>query len=174
MSEEGILFFYNNSAKNRFASSRFGVGLSVPDKSKIYFKPLSFWEDMKDETWIISEYLGDVKHGVQTNSAPGTKAKLYSSPYFLVFKIQGVASNYLSFIDFKKPNAENTILSMLQYDDEKNALIDEYTPELILPYNSDLPLNEVLEFTLFDATNTLVQVADQSKIFIILTLLGSN
>jgi hypothetical protein len=96
---------------------------------------------------------------------------LYTAPYFLVFKVQGVSSNYLSFTDFKKPNSERTILSMLAYDDEKNSLIDEYSPELILPYNNDLSLNEILEFKLYDSSNKLVQVADKSKIFIVLTLL---
>lgn len=145
--------------------------LKIPESTKIYFQPTEFWNDLKQGQWFLSDFLGHVTHGIQTNNAPGTKTVLFTPPYFLVFKIQGVASNYLSFTDFQKPNSESTILSMLQYDEEKDSLIDEYSPELLLPYNKDLTLDEVLEFTLFDSNKTIIQVADKSQLFIVLTLL---
>jgi hypothetical protein len=183
MCEEGIVFFYDNTKKTRFTSKRFSVGLNIPDASKIYFNPLSFWTNLELEniennqnneitsSWISSSYLGEVEHGIQTNNAPGTKSMLFSPPFFLVFKTQALTSNYLSFIDFQKPNSEATVLCMLQYDEEKNILDAEYTPELLLPYEGDLSLNDVLEFTLYDSKKKLVQVADTSQLFILLTLL---
>jgi hypothetical protein len=60
---------------------------------------------------------------------------------------------------------------MLRYDDEKLMLKEECTTEIILPYRGDLCLNEVLEFTLYDSKNRLVQVSDKSQLFILLSLL---
>jgi hypothetical protein len=60
---------------------------------------------------------------------------------------------------------------MLQYDEEQNSLIAEHSPEFLLPYNKELPLSEMLEFTLYDSKKQLVQVADESQLFIVLTLL---
>lgn len=77
----------------------------------------------------------------------------------------------MSFNDYKKTNSESTILSMLLYDEEKSMLKDEYSPELLLPYDKDLCLNELLEFTLYDSQNKLVRVSDKSQLFILLTLL---
>ena len=172
MSQEGIVFFYNNSAaKCRFLSARFSVRLNVPEITKLYFKPAIFWDALEQSDWFLANSLSSVLHGIPSNSAPGTKNAIYDPPYLLYLKIQGVSSNYLSFNDFKKANSESTILSLLHYDEERNKLIDEYTPEMVLPYQGDLCLNEVLEFTLYDSKNQLVQVSDKSQLFILLTLL---
>jgi hypothetical protein len=60
---------------------------------------------------------------------------------------------------------------MINFDDERNVFQAEYSPELFLPYTDGLSLNTVLEFTLHDSKNNLVQVADKSQLFIVLTLL---
>ena len=175
LSEEGIVFFYDNSAaKCRFLSPRFKVGLDLPEITKLYFKPDTFWNNTVYnfvDFWTESIYISNVLHGMSSNNAPGTKTVTYDPPYILVFKIQGVSSNYLSFNDYKKPNSESTILALLRYDDDKLMLKDECTTEMILPYEGDLCLNEVLEFTLYDSANRLVQVSDKSQLFILLTLL---
>jgi hypothetical protein len=171
LSEEGIIFFFDNSAKKcRFTSGRFNVVLNIPESTKLYFEPLEFWKNMP-EKWFTSDFLGDVTHGIQTNNAPGTKTVLFTPPYFFVIKIQAVTSNYFSFTGFQKPNSEDTILCMMQYDEERNSLIAEHSPEFLLPYNKELPLSEMLEFTLYDSKKQLVQVADESQLFIVLTLL---
>jgi hypothetical protein len=108
---------------------------------------------------------------MSSNIAPGTRPVTYDPPYFLVFKIQGVSSNYLSFTDYQKPNSESTILALLRYDENKLMLKDECSTEMILPYEGDLCLNEVLEFTLYDSANRIVQVSDKSQLFILLTIL---
>jgi hypothetical protein len=115
--------------------------------------------------------LGDVLHGFETNNAPGTKTLLFEPPFFFVFKTSNIDSNFLSFIDFQKSNSESTILAMINFDDERNVFHPEYSPELFLPYTDGLSLNTVLEFTLHDSKNNLVQVADKSQLFIVLTLL---
>jgi hypothetical protein len=172
MAEEGIVFFYDNSSvKNRFVSERFKVYLDMPEITKLYFKPSTFWTDNIKSDWFLSQRLSTILHGIPSNSSPGTKTAIYDPPYLLFLKIHGVSSNYLSFTDYKKPNSESTILSLLHYDEERNKLVDEYTPEMILPYQGDLCLNEVLEFTLYDSKKQLVRVSDQSQLFILLTLL---
>ena len=175
LSEEGIVFFHNTSTKSRFNSPRLFVGIDIPEITRNYFKPDTFWNishNFPNNVWIQSDYLSEVLHGIQSNNAPGTKTVIYEPPYFLIFKIQGIPSNYMSFNDYKKNNSESTILSMLLYDEEKSMLKDEYSPELLLPYDKDLCLNELLEFTLYDSQNKLVRVSDKSQLFILLTLLS--
>ena len=146
------------------------------DKTKLYFRPPRFWDTkLTDKNmWpqqFYSNLLGDVLHGFETNSAPGTKTLLFEPPFFIVFKTSNIDSNFLSFIDFQKPNSESTILAMINFDDERNIFQPEYSPDLFLPYTNGLSLNTVLEFTLHDSKNNLVHVADKSQLFIVLTLL---
>ena len=182
-SQGGVVFFFDNSAaKCSFLSPRFKVGLELPELTKLYFKPDTFWnnevEDFNGKEvravsnyWVESVIVSDVLHGMSSNIAPGTRPVTYDPPYFLVFKIQGVSSNYLSFTDYQKPNSESTILALLRYDENKLMLKDECSTEMILPYEGDLCLNEVLEFTLYDSANRIVQVSDKSQLFILLTIL---
>ena len=148
------------------------VALQIPDITKQFFKPKPFWDNLNN--WIRSDYLSEIEHGVQTNNARGTKTEIYTPPFFLYFKMPGVTSNFLSFTDYVKPNAEASILSMLQYDDDKNRFCGEYNPELFILYNTDLCLSEVLEFTIYDSKNQLVQVSDKSQLFVELTLLSDE
>lgn len=172
MSQEGIVFFLDNIAKSPFRSQRFKVGLYIPEITKLYFNPeMTYNTIAPDFNFFESHYLSNVLHGTPTNTAPGTRTKIYDPPFFLVFKIPGASSNYLSFTDYKKPNSESSILAMLRYDDEKLMLKNEYSTEMILPYNHDLCLSEVLEFTLYDSKNRIVRVSDASQLFILLTLL---
>ena len=173
MSQEGIVFFFDNSAKSPFLSTRFKVGLDLPEITRLYFKPDTFWQNSVYPSGfhIESYYISDVLHGIQSNNAPGTKTILYDPPYILVYKTQGATSNYLSFTDYKKPNSESTILAVLRYDDDKLMLKKECATEILLPYQGNLCLNEVLEFTLHDSKNKLVQVSDKSQLFILLTIL---
>jgi len=85
-----------------------------------------------------------------------------------------VTTNFLSFTDYIKPNTEATILSLLQYDEDRNRFLSEYNPELILLYNTDLCLSEVLEFSMYDCKNQLIQVSDKSQLFIEMTLLSEE
>jgi hypothetical protein len=174
LSEEGIVFFFDNSAaKCRFLSTRFKVGLELPEITRLYFKPDSFWKNSEYplELHIESYYLSNVLHGIQSNNTPGTKSVFYDPPYLLVYKTQGASSNYLSFTDYKKPNSESTILAILRYDDDKLMLKKECTTEILLPYQGNLCLNEILEFTLYDSKNKIVKVSDKSQLFILLSLL---
>jgi hypothetical protein len=170
-SERGVVFFFDNSAaKNNFQCYRFEIVLKIPEITKLYFKPETFWMANMNK-WITVDTLSDILNATPSNNAPGTRPVSYDPPYLLIFKIQGVASNYLSFTDFKKPNSESTILAMLRYDEDKLMLKDECTTEIILPYKGDLCLNEVLEFKLYDSKNKLVRVSDKSQLFILLTIL---
>jgi hypothetical protein len=170
MAEEGIVFFYNSTAKCLFQSDRFSVAVNIQKITKLYFKPKTFWNTIIND-WFVVDALSRFLHGTPSNSTPGTRPVTYDPPFFLTFKIQGVPSNYLSFIDYKKPNSESTILSMLRYDEEKLMLKDEHSTEWIFPYEGDLCLNKVLKFTLYDSQNKMVQVSDKSQLFILLTIL---
>jgi hypothetical protein len=174
--EEGKVFFYETKKKRNFLSERFNVIIEMNDKTKLFFRPPRFWDahitiQNKWPQIFYSHLLGDVLHGFETNNAPGTKTLLFEPPFFFVFKTSNIDSNFLSFIDFQKSNSESTILAMINFDDERNVFHPEYSPELFLPYTDGLSLNTVLEFTLHDSKNNLVQVADKSQLFIVLTLL---
>jgi len=173
-SEDGVVFFYDNAKKSRFISSRFLVALKIPDITKQFFKPKAFWNDIPLLNWIRSDYLSEIEHGLQTNNARGTKTEIYTPPFFLFFKMPRVTTNFLSFNDYIKPNTEATILSLLQYDEDRNRFFSEYNPELILLYNTDLCLSEVLEFSMYDCKNQLIQVSDKSQLFIEMTLLSEE
>lgn len=175
-SEEGKVFFFERVKKRRFNSQRFDVFLEMNDRTKLYFRPARYWDTQMtpQQQWpqlLFSRDIGNVLHGFETNNAPGTKTLLFEPPFFIVFKTAHIDSNFLSFIDFQKPNSESTILAMINFDDEHNEFKAEYTPELFLPYTDGLSLNTVLEFTLYDSLKNLVQVADKSQLFIVLTLL---
>ena len=174
-SESGIVFFYNTS-RNRVADTdRFIVKLRINDKAKLYFNTSYWWTNFAGgdvwPKWIRARVLSNVTHGFQTANAPGSKSLLFYPPYFVVFKASGVSPNFLSFTDFQKPNAEESVLSMIVYDEEHNILIPQFSPELLLPYNDTTVLSNVLEFKLLDSKKNIVQVSDKSQLFILLTML---
>lgn len=175
-SEEGITCFYNKK-NEKTESDRFEVRLKIPDNTKLYFQTVTWWDEHKEENepnwpkWIISRVLTDVTHGFQTNNAAGTKQLLFESPFFIVFKSNEITSNFLSFVDFQKPNTEDTILCMLIYDDEHDVFYPQFQPELTLPYQNALSLDNVLEFKLIDSKKRIINVNDKSQLFIVLSIL---
>jgi hypothetical protein len=115
----------------------------MDDKTKLFFRPPRFWDAnvTNQNKWphiFYSHMLGDIVHGFETNNAPGTKTLLFEPPFFFVFKTSNIDSNFLSFIDYQKPNSESTILAMINFDDERNVFQAEYSPELFLPYTASL------------------------------------
>ena len=158
-------------------SDRFEILLKIPNNTKLYFQSSKWWDEKKVNNdlnwpeWIFSRTLSNVTHGFQTNNLPGTKQLLFESPFFITFKSNEPSSNFLSFVDFQKPNTEDTILCMLIYDDEHDIFYPQFQPDLVLPYQNALSLDNVLEFKLIDSKKQMIKVNDKSQLFIVLSIL---
>jgi hypothetical protein len=175
-SEEGIVCFLDKKERKTI-SGRFEILLKIPDLTKLYFQTSEWWDEHKVNNepnwpeWITSRVLSNVTHGFQSNNSSGTKQLLFQSPFFIIFKSNEITSNFLSFVDFQKPNTEDTILCMLLYDEEHDIFYPQFQPELILPYLNALSLNNVLEFKLIDSKKQVINVSDKSQLFIVLSIL---
>ena len=174
-SDHGVVGFYDTTTKEFVGDEdRFKILLNIPDESKLYFQPISWWQSkyLTMPVWINTKSLSFKSHGFQTNNAPGTKSLFYKPPFYLVFKTSsGTHPNLLIFNNVLKSNSEDCILALLNYDDDRNLFYAEYSPGITLPYSNYLSLNNILEFSLFDSKKNLVTVSDLSQLFILLIIL---
>jgi hypothetical protein len=171
--DNGVISFSNRYGYFENGKERFHIQLYIPDKTKLYFKPPSWWASKNNVSgWFLSSVLTDQKDSFDCNNSLGTKSVMFQPPFFLVFKTSSdTSSNYLSFNNMLTTNSENTILAMLVYNEERESFQAEFSPGITLPYFRCLSLNNTLEFKLFDSKNTLIPVSDKSQLFISLTIL---
>jgi hypothetical protein len=172
--DNGIVHFFNNSKRQIMKNDRVSVFLKIPDKSKTYFKHPNFWETnfgTESPDWIPTEKLSQVSNGTLSHNFPSTKSHLYTPPFSISFRSQGIDHNYFSFSKFNSPNLEENILTMLMYDNDTNALVPFFDPYLIIPYHDQLALNQTLEFKVLDSSKKQVVISDNSQLFVILTLM---
>jgi hypothetical protein len=54
LAEEGIVFFNNLTAKYPFESDRFKIDVNIPNITKLYFKPETFWKTIVND-WIRNQ-----------------------------------------------------------------------------------------------------------------------
>ena len=168
----GIVHFYN-LAKKTARTERYSVFLKIPDKSKLYFKSEDFWNTMFGSEWpewILAQQLSQFPNGTQSQNSPGSKF-VYTPPFYISFRSQGIEGNYFSFNRFNSPNLEDSILAMLYYDTTTNTLIPFFDPFLMIPYRDHITLTQDLEFKIWDSEKKVVQISDQSQLFIVLHLL---
>lgn len=152
-------------------SLRFSISLTVPDKSKPYFFPTPLWnrlaEQSNDRNTFIVDHLSGEKHGCITNGFPYTHSVTYRSPFFLVSKLnQSLTNNYVRFTDFYNNPTYMNILAALTFDDINNTFLASYNPRSLIPYSNSLNLSSVLEFYLVDSDGVMLDVKDNSQIFI--------
>ncbi len=141
--------------------------------SQTYFFPPSIWETeigpsaLPDYLIFHVDSLSGVPHGMITDGYPYTKSPFYKAPYFLTFKTgHSTPSNFLTFNSFQIPNSYDRILSMLTYNDDIDKFIPTFNTDIQLPYQNALPLNNVIEFRIYDSNKTLVKFKDQSQLYI--------
>jgi hypothetical protein len=173
--DDGIVFFYSKTKKQRTSSYRFFVNEYIPANSRPYFLPKSDWNIVSDENqgaFCRTDFLSNVTHGFKVTPCYSTKSLYYTAPFYLAFRTSpSVNSNYLMFNNFLKPNLETTILAMLLYNESDDIFIPQFLPEIVLPYLKNLSLNNVLEFKLYDSNSKLVQIDDSSQLFVTLSLM---
>ena len=172
--ENDVVFFYDKQRKNRVDSFRFNVYLYIPKLTRPYFYPLSEWKllyNNKTNINLETSLISKVPHGFKTKSFPSSNSLFYTAPFFFIFKsTHALASNYLAFKSFFKPNAEDRVLSMVYFDENKNNFEIIFSPGITLPYTKAFPLNNVLEFTVYDSTKKQVMLLDYSQLYIIISV----
>jgi hypothetical protein len=171
-SDNGVVNFYNPSKKRIHTTDRFTVKLRIPEKTKIYFKPSTFWDTLNPEwpEWFPAQKLSGQENGTLVHT-PGSKNHLYIPPFSVSFRSQGIEQNYLGFNRFHTPNLEGTILCMLLYDSLNNTLFPFFDPYLFIPYTNDMSLTQDLEFKILDSDGRHVHISNNSQLFFVLTLL---
>jgi hypothetical protein len=178
LSENGeCVTFYNPKTKERVQSeSRFSISFYTTDNNtKLYLAPKSFWDTVKvenQENRYSVESLSNIQHGMKVVGYPYTKSPYYKAPYFVAFKTNhSVQPNYLIFKNFLIPNSFGLILCVLNYDDNLDKFVTTINTDILLPYNNSSSLTSVLEFTIVDANQKMVQFKDDSQIFVSLKVL---
>jgi len=172
--DEGIVFFWNKTSKEICNSKRFKIYIFIPKLTKAFFFPLTYWKALfgrQLNIWFLTDLISKIKHGFLTKPYPATCSLFYLSPYFFQLKTHySVPSNYLNFKDFYQSNTEQSVLAMVDFNEEKNILEAVFSPVLNLP-NSFFLTNNVLEIRFFDSQNTLIAVNDYSQIFVVLKII---
>ena len=59
---------------------------------------------------------------------------------------------------------------MVYFDENKNNFEIIFSPGITLPYTKAFPLNNVLEFTVYDSTKKQVMLLDYSQLYIIISV----
>lgn len=166
--------FCNATTKEAVGSSRFKVYIYIPELSRPYFyskedhKNTIFNPESNIETTILSK----IPNAFKTQSYPATKSLFYTAPFFFKLRTPSIASaNYLQFKGFQTPNYEDSILSMVNFNDDTNSFIVEFSPGLIIPFKDALCLNKTLEFILVDANKRQILIEDNCHLYFSITIL---
>jgi hypothetical protein len=170
----GIVFFYNISKRQAFKNDRFTVLLKIPDKTKPYFNSSLFWDTNFGPEWfewIPAYQISQFINGTPSTNSQSDKTTLYTPPFSISFRSQGIEGNYFSFTHFNRPNLEDTILTMMVYDGVNNTFLPFFDPYLMIPYKRDMSLTQDLEFKILDANRKHVHISDNSQLFFILTMI---
>lgn len=174
-SENGLVFFYDKTKRDKVESLRFSILLQIPESTKLYFKTANWWKSTFDVVpiWIELEKISNLPHAFQCNNAPGSKSILFTPPFFLTFRAPSdVSSNYLLYNNMLTQNSEDNIVAMLSYDDTRNVFnASSFAPGITLRYKNCFSLNNIMEFKLYDSLQQQIAVSDKSQLYIDITLL---
>jgi hypothetical protein len=156
-------------------SYRFNIYVYVPKESRSYFYPTSEWNVLFPPKTVLIEtsLLSRIPHGFRTKSYPSTKSLFYKPPYFFMFYKKpnySIDTNYLLFNSFHTPNLEKSILAMCNYNEEIDTFETYFTPEIRIPSNNFLNLDNSLEFVLQDSNRKQITVSDYSQLYITMTV----
>lgn len=174
---ESALALYNNKKKIFSKSDRFQIFIYMSDKVKYFFQPPNYWDNLPYRK-IIDQYFGyltdDITttiHGIPYNAYAYTSSPFYTAPYFILLKTNhAIEKNFLQFESFFNPNLEQSVLVLLNFDDETDKFVPKYTSGIVLPYSQTF-LDNNLEFTLVDSQQKQVEVNDLSQLFVSLSVI---
>jgi hypothetical protein len=172
-SDNGVVFFYNLSKRQIHRTERFTVFSQIPENTKTFFRPIEYWDELfgpEWPEWFKSQQISGLQNGTLSNNTSTTNTPLYTPPFSVTFRAQGIEQNFMRFNRFYKANVEETILTMMAFDPLTNTLQPFFDPYLFIPYKDNI-FNQDLEFKILDSNKRHVTISDNSQLFIILTLL---
>jgi len=171
--EHGIIYFWNKSKKVISDSSRFIIYVYVPKDTKPYFFPLSLWKlyfGRQYSQFLKTDYISKIPHGFLSRPFPTSKSLYYESPFFLKVKMPySVTTNYLNFKNFYVSNEKDTVLGMVDYNEDTSTFQPIFKPTITIP-TSFLTTNNILEIRVYDTNENQILVSDYSQLFIILSI----
>lgn len=127
--------------------------------------------DIYNEKFIPVHVLSNFKNSFLAQSFPYTESFSYHPPFFIIVKAQlPIASNYLDFESFLKPNTESSVLAMLNYNELEDSFEMKYSMDIFIPFTTSLQLSKVLEFVIVDTHGKIVNVENESQLFICLQM----
>jgi len=177
--EDEHLILFKTSTNQLLTDKRFSVFVHIPEKSKKYFLPEVEWKtsvslrDLQNNVFIPVEKLSFRPNAFSTKPYPYTESQSYQSPFFIIFKSGNLGQcNFLKFVDFFKPNSESCILSMLHYDTDEGTFYPKCSLGVTLQASNTLLLSNVLEFIIVDSKKNIVDVEDNSQLYISIKLLA--
>jgi len=176
ISEQGIVSLVKSNTLDSTDSDRFSIFINIPPKSKPFFFPNEYWQNVlhisPSQTNIRVDDLSGKKHGCLSNGFHYTEPVTYKPPFFIIFKSnQALTNNFLKFNNFFNSPSNKNILSMLVYEEEDKKFTSTYSPLCIIPFSNAMSLASVLEFYILDSNGLVLEVADFSQLFISLKTL---
>jgi hypothetical protein len=113
------------------------------------------------------EKLTNILHACPTTGYLYSSSPYYKAPFFIILKTpHNLKSNFLSFEEFYLPNMEESVLCMLQFNDDIDRFTAVFSPNLILHLNNTELFHTMLEFWIVDSSKNKVQVADLSQLYL--------
>lgn len=166
--KNGKTIQYTHPSEN----NRFKIEVCMPEKNRLYFLPFQHWIDMNTKSFYAVETLSHVKHAMIVKGFNYTKSPYYEAPFTVCFKNNpsNVGSNYLIYNAQLIPNSFTIILGLLSYDDDQDKFISMFQTKNILPYHNFQTLNNMLEFVIKDANQSIVEFSDASLLILGLTI----
>ena len=172
--ENGIVMFFDTKKKAIVETHRFQVYIFIPSATIPYFVSPQEWNELTagQDIAIPVDYLSNVSHGFRSNSFFTSKSLFYEAPYFLIFKsINLPQSNCLLFDNYYIPGKSEHIVSMLIYDEKKDAFEAKFSPGITFHYKDSLSLSNVIEFCIHDSNGKRVALLDGSRLYIQLSII---
>lgn len=177
-SEHDDIVFYKNLSNNNQteSNSRFVILMKISEKTKKFFQPLSEWEPLilqhQNSDNLFSEFipvhtLSNYNNGFLARSFPYTESLPYKPPFFVIFKNKAaITANYLNFQDFLKPSSETSVLALLTYNENNDSFDIKHSLNIYIPFSNSMQFNSVLEFVIIDTHGKIVNVENDSQLFI--------
>lgn len=170
LDKENKVVYFVDKDKKPIYDNRFQVFVLIPKQSKTYFMPQSEWQKIDEsngDVYIPVSLLSNIYNGFATSSYQTSKSLYYESPFFLVMRSPFKADpNFLRFTDFLKPNSEETLVAMLEFDEIGNKMKLLFSPKITFTFHDMISLNHTLEFVFVDSQRKKISCNDNSKLYL--------
>lgn len=173
--EDEYLVLFKKNQNQIITDNRFSIFVHIPDGTKKYFLPDLEWKttlhELNSQSFIPTEKLSQHQNAFYAKPYPYTESQMYQAPFFIILKSDKLGQpNFLKFVDFLKSNLESCILAMLHYHTDDDTFYPKFSLGVYLRASDALMLSNVLELIIVDSNNKIVNVEDNSQLFISIKL----